>query len=104
MHIVTYVDVQRNSVDEAVALLQQYRNDTQDAKGNSEVLFLRQMDRPNHFVIVEAWGDDQSFQSHETEHRTADFRTKLAAIHNGPNDQRVHHAFSVGQSQSRAQG
>jgi quinol monooxygenase YgiN len=104
MHIVTYVDAQPDSANEAVALLLQYCNATADENGNSEVLFLREKSRPNHFVIVEAWSDEKSFQAHETGRRTGDFRAKLQAIHNSPSDQRVHHAFSVGPSRPHGQG
>ena len=96
MHIVTYVDARRNSTNEALALLQLYRNATVGENGNLDTLLLRETSRPNHFVIVEAWRDEPSFQAHESAQHTTEFRTKLAAIHNSPNDQRVHHAFSAG--------
>src|ERR1051326_4410594 len=96
MHIVTYVDIQRDSINEALPLLQQYRNATVDENGNMVVLLLRETSRPNRFVIVEAWKDEASFQAHETASQSTEFRTRLATIHNSPNDQRVHQAFSVG--------
>lgn len=96
MYIVTYVDAQRNSANEALALLQQYRNATADDNGNLAVLLLRETSRPNRFVIVEAWRDEPSFQAHESAPHTTEFRSSLASIHNSPNDQRVHQAFSVG--------
>jgi quinol monooxygenase YgiN len=96
MYIVTYVDARRNSADEALALLKQYRNATTDENGNKGILLLRETSRPNRFVIVEAWNDEPSFQAHEGAAHTTEFRTKIATIHNGPNDQRLHQAFSVG--------
>ena len=96
MHIVTYVDARRSSINEALSLLQGYRNATVNESGNLETLLLRETNRPNRFVIVEAWRDEPTFQAHERAPHTAEFRSKLATIHNSPNDQRVHQAFSVG--------
>jgi quinol monooxygenase YgiN len=96
MHIVTYVDARRSSINEALSLLQRYRNATVNESGNLETLLLRETSRPNRFVIVEAWRDEPTFQAHERAPHTAEFRSKLATIHNSPNDQRVHQAFSVG--------
>ena len=95
MHIVTYVDAQQDSINEALALLQRYRNATGDENGNLATLLLQETSRPNRFVIVEAWRDEPSFQAHEGAPHTTAFRTRLATIHNSPNDQRVHLAFNV---------
>jgi quinol monooxygenase YgiN len=95
MHIVTYVDSQRILVNEALALLQQYSKATAGENGNGGILLLRETSRPNRFVIVETWKDESSFQAHESAPHTTEFRTRLATIHNSPNDQRVHQAFSV---------
>jgi quinol monooxygenase YgiN len=104
MHIVTYIDAQRNSTNEALALLQQYRNATVNESGNLATLLLRETGRPNRFVIVEAWRDEPTFQAHERAPQTTEFRTRLATIHNSPNDQRVHQAFSVGATQQHDPG
>jgi quinol monooxygenase YgiN len=96
MHIVTYVDAQRNSTNEALALLQRYGNATGAENGSLGTFLLQETSRPNRFVIVEAWRDEPSFQAHETAPHTTEFRTRLATIHNSPSDQRVHFAFSVG--------
>ena len=104
MHIVTYVDGQRSSINEASALLQQYRNATVNENGNLGTLLLRETSRPNRFVIVEAWNDEPSFQAHERAPHVTEFRTRLAAIHNSPNDQRVHHAFDVGTTRQHDPG
>jgi quinol monooxygenase YgiN len=96
MHIVTYVDAQRSSINEALALLRQYRNATAGENGNGRILLLRETSRLNRFVIVEDWKDELSFQAHERGPHTIEFRTRLATIQNSPNDQRLHRAFSVG--------
>ncbi len=104
MHIVTYVDADPSSSREAEALLKQYRDATAEENGNSVVLVLREKNRPNRFVIVEGWKDEPSFQAHENARQTTDFRTKLSAIHNSPNDQRIHQAFSVGATHQHGRG
>jgi quinol monooxygenase YgiN len=104
MHIVTYVDARRDSTNEGLALLQQYRNATAGENGNRGILLLRETSRPNRFVIVEVWTEEQSFQAHERVPHTTEFRTRLATIHNSPNDQRVHQPFNVGTTRQHDPG
>jgi quinol monooxygenase YgiN len=87
--IVTYIDVQPGAVSQALALLQQYRQ-------TSGAAVLQETCRHNRFVIIEAWKDESSFRVHEGAEYTAQFRSRLRAIHNSPYDQRMHHSFSVG--------
>ena len=58
MHIVTYIDAERNSTNEALALLQRYGKATGGENGNLGTLLLEETSRPNRFVIVEAWTDE----------------------------------------------
>jgi quinol monooxygenase YgiN len=46
--------------------------------------------------VLEAWQDDASQQAHDGAAHTAQFRSRLSAIHNSPYDQRVHHEFAAG--------
>jgi quinol monooxygenase YgiN len=95
IHVVTYVDVEPGFTSSATALLRQYREQYRETTG-AEVL--QETSRQNRFVMIEAWNDESSFQAHENAEQTCQFRTKLKAIHNSPNDQRVHHDFSIGES------
>src|SRR2546427_3938380 len=94
-YVATYVDVQVNSTNEGVALIKQYRDATHAEKGNSGTDFVQETGRPSHFVILEFWKDQASFEAHEKAAHTAQFRSKLKAIHNSPYDQRVHQGLAV---------
>src|SRR6185369_10044940 len=87
-YVATYVDVQPNHAAQAVRLLTQY------AKSGGHQVF-QEIFRQNRFVIIEAWQDDAALHAHESDGLTIQFRTELKAIHNSPNDQRVHQSFSV---------
>jgi quinol monooxygenase YgiN len=95
LYIATYVDVQLKSLNEGTSLIKQYREATSADGGNTGVDVVQEIGRPNHFVIVERWKDQASFDAHEKAAHTAQFRSKLAAIHNSPYDQRVHQGLAV---------
>jgi quinol monooxygenase YgiN len=94
-YIATYVDIQPNHTAQAIPSLTQY------AKSGSIEIF-QEAFRQNRFVIIETWQDDAAFQEHESDGRTTQYRTDLKAIHNSPNDQRVHQSFSVGSGGSES--
>src|SRR3989441_7927263 len=94
-YIATYIDVQVSSTNEGMGLIKQYRDATRAEKGNSGADFVQEMGRPSRFVIVEFWKDQASFDAHEKGGPTAQFRSKLKAIHNSPYDQRVHQGLAV---------
>src|SRR3989454_11956069 len=94
-YVATYIDVQVSSTNEGMGLIKQYRDATRAEKGNSGADFVQEMGRPSRFVIVEFWKDQASFDAHEKAGHTAQFRSKLKAIHNSPYDQRVHQGLAV---------
>jgi quinol monooxygenase YgiN len=95
IYVVTYVDVQSTSVNEAVALIKQYREKSRVEPGSSAVNVVDEIARPNRFVITEVWKDQPSFEAHERADHTLRFRAGLKAIHNSPFDERVHRAFTI---------
>jgi quinol monooxygenase YgiN len=95
-YVATYIDVQTNSTSQGVALIRQYREASRAEGGNLRVDAVQEISRPNRFVIIEAWKDQQSFEAHEKAEPTSQFRARLKAIHNSPYDQRVHLGFTVG--------
>jgi len=96
IYVVIYVDVMPPSKDDGIALLRQYREASRQDAGNMRVEVLQQHGRPHHFVILETWKDQQSFETHAQAVHVAQFREKLQAFCNSPNDERVHTGFSVG--------
>ena len=95
IYVATYLDAQLPSVNQAVALIKQYRTATAMEKGNAGTEVVQEIGRPNHFVIIELWNDQQAFDTHEKSAHTAEFRSKLKAIHSSPYDQRVHQGLAV---------
>ena len=92
--VATYVDVQQVSTDEEIGLIKQYSDNTRSEKGNSGINVVQEIGRPNHFVIVELWTDQTSFDAHEQAQHTLRFRSRLKGIHNSPYDQRVHQGLA----------
>jgi len=95
LYVATYVDVQPPSAAQGVALIEQYRTATQKETGNVSVEVVQETSRSNRFVILEVWKDQASFETHERASHTADFRSRLRAIHGSPYDQRVHQGLTT---------
>jgi quinol monooxygenase YgiN len=104
LYIVTYIDVQRSSTSVGAALIRQYRDASVTEAGNERVDVLLETSRPNRFVMIEVWKDPSSLESHEKAEHTAQFRTRLSAIHNSPFDRRVHDGFAIGPAPAAARG
>jgi quinol monooxygenase YgiN len=99
-NVVTYIDVQPSSTNEAIALLKQYREGNVREAGHVSTHVLQEISRQNRFVIVEEWNDEASMQARENAEHRAEFRSRLRVIHNSPYDQRLHLAFAVGEHAS----
>jgi quinol monooxygenase YgiN len=95
LYVATYLDVESGSTNEGIAVIKQYSEDARSGKGNTGVDVVQEIGRPNHFVIVEAWRDQSSFDAHEQEQYNVRFRSRLKSIHNSPYDQRVHQGLAI---------
>ena len=93
--IVTYIHSQPDFTGQAIELIREYRNASSAQSGNLWVETMQERSRRNRFVVIEAWKDESFAQSHECEAPTTHFRSTLRTIQNSPNDQRIHHEFSV---------
>jgi quinol monooxygenase YgiN len=96
-YVATYIEVLPKHAKQAIPLIEEYRTLSIDEEGFSGIDILKEVHRHNRFVVLEEWNDDSSFQSHQSEQTTAEFRSRLSNIHKCPYDQRVHHDFAVGQ-------
>jgi quinol monooxygenase YgiN len=95
LYIATYVDVQPPLSGQSITLIKQYREATRKEGGNAIVEVIQEIGRANRFVILEVWKDQASFEMHEKATPTADFRSRLQAIHGSPYDQRVHQGLAI---------
>jgi quinol monooxygenase YgiN len=89
VYVVTYVEVMPNAVAPGAALLKQYRDASVKEDGNLRAKALQEVDRPNRFVMVEAWRDKAAFDAHGQNAGTTQFRDKLTPIADAPYDERI---------------
>jgi len=64
VYVVTYFDVDPSAVRKADGLLRQFAAATRKEDGNGELTLLREIGRPGHFAIVEAWRDKAALDAH----------------------------------------
>jgi quinol monooxygenase YgiN len=103
-YLATYVEVMPNAVASGAALLKQYRDASSKEDGNLRAVALAEIDRPNRFVVVEAWRDKAALEAHGKDAATLKFRDKLKPIADAPYDERVNNALYVtqGKNESRS--
>jgi quinol monooxygenase YgiN len=70
-------------------LLQHYRDASRKEAGALRFDVLREVARPNRFVIVEAWKDKAALETHGRAATTLEFRDGLKPIQDAPYDERI---------------
>src|SRR5580704_17563955 len=97
VYLATYVEVMPNAVAPGIALLKQYRDASLKEDGNLRAVALAEIERPNRFVVVEAWRDKAALEAHGQSAATLKFRDKLKPIADAPYDERINNALYVTQ-------
>src|SRR2546423_2587743 len=90
VYVATYIDAQPASINAAASLVKSYRETTRAEKGNLGIETVQETGRPARWVVIEAWNDSASFETHKKAASTAEFQNKLKTIQNSPNDERTH--------------
>jgi quinol monooxygenase YgiN len=103
VYLATYVEVMPNAVAPGIALLKQYRDASSKEDGNLRAVALAEIERPNRFVIVEAWRDKAALDGHGQNAATSKFRDKLKPIADAPYDERINNALYVTQGKNESQ-
>jgi quinol monooxygenase YgiN len=103
VYIATYVEVTPNAVVPGTALLKQYRDAGLKDDGNLRAKALAEIERPNRFVVVEAWRDKAAFEAHGQNAATLKFRNELKPIADAPYDERINAALYVAQGKNESQ-
>jgi quinol monooxygenase YgiN len=103
VYLATYVEVMPSAVAPGVALLKQYRAAAFKEDGNLRAEALQEVDRPNRFVILEAWRDKAALDAHSQSTSTAKFRDQLKPIADAPYDERINNALYVTQGKNESQ-
>ena len=78
MYVVTHVDVIPPRKDDGIAAVRQLADDSRLHEGNLRFEVVQQINRPNHFTVVEIWKDAQATEAHSMAPATRQFRDKLA--------------------------
>jgi len=102
-YLATYVEVMPNAVVPGIALLKQYRDASLRQDGNLRAEALAEIERPNRFVVVEAWRDKAALDAHGQSAATLKFRDKLKPIADAPYDERITNALYVAQGKRDSQ-
>jgi len=102
VYLAIYIEVMPNAVAPGIALLKQYRDASSKEDGNLRVVALAEIERPNRFVVVEAWRDKAALEAHGQSAATAKFRDTLKPIADAPNDERVTNALYVTQGKNES--
>ncbi len=95
VYAVTYLDVSASWVVQGIGLLKEYREAGRKEAGNLEFSVLEELNRPNRFVVVEAWKDQAAFAAHGKSANASRFAFVLGAIQNSPPDRHMLQAFAT---------
>jgi quinol monooxygenase YgiN len=90
IYAVTHVDVIPPQKDNGVAAVKQLAEDSRKHANNLSFDVWQQTNRPNHFTVVESWGNRGSFDLHEMQKETREFRTKLGTMTGALYDERLY--------------
>jgi quinol monooxygenase YgiN len=96
VYSVTYVEVLPTSRADGLVALTAYREATRQESGNLRCEVLSRLGQPHHFVVLEVWRDQASFEAHGKSENLTRTRDRVQAIRNAPIDERVHTGVSTG--------
>ncbi len=89
-YVVTHVDVIPPRKDDGVALLKQLAEDSRKDAGNVRFDVVQQINRPNHFTVIEVWTDRKTFDAHGMTAHARQFRERLAPMSGALYDERLY--------------
>jgi quinol monooxygenase YgiN len=88
--IVTHVDVIPPQRENGTAIVKQLAEDSRRDSGNLRFEAVTQVNRQNHFTLIEVWRDRQSAEAHTMAVHTRTFREKLAPASGALYDERLY--------------
>lgn len=91
LYVVTYVDVFPNFAAETAKQLQQFADDSRKDGGCVRFEVMRDVERTNHFSIVEVWQTRQAYEAHLGLAHTKTFREKIQPGLGSPFDERMYY-------------
>ena len=93
LYVVTHVDVIPPKKDDGVAALRQLAAAGSAGEGNLRFEVVQQINRPNHFTVVEIWRGPQAVEAHSMAAPTRRFRDALAPLTGALYDERMYRAL-----------
>src|SRR5437870_11284334 len=93
IYVATHVDVIPPRKDDGVAALKRLGEDSRRGDGNLRFEVVQQINRPNHFTVVEIWKDAKAVETHSMAAPTREFRDKLATMTGALYDERMYRAL-----------
>lgn len=91
VYVVTYVDVFPNFAAETAKQMQQFAEDSRKDPGCVRFEVMRDVERTNHFSIVEVWQNRQAYDAHLGLAHTKTFREKIQPGLGSPFDERLYY-------------
>jgi quinol monooxygenase YgiN len=93
IYVATHVDVIPPRKDDGVAALKRLGEDSRRGDGNLRFEVVQQINRPNHFTVIEIWRDAKAVETHSMAAPTREFRDKLATMTGALYDERMYRAI-----------
>ena len=88
--VATHVDVIPPRKDDGVAALKRLGEDSRRGGDNLRFEVVQQVNRPNHFTVIEIWKDAKAVEAHSMAAPTREFRDKLATMTGALYDERMY--------------
>lgn len=95
VYVATYVEFQPEAVAQGIELLNAYVAESATEPGNLGATAYREIGRPERFLIMESWRDDQAFVAHQDAAHAESFRDRFESLRRAPLDPRITSGFSV---------
>ena len=86
----THVDVIPTQRENGTAIVKQLADESRKDNGNLRFDVVTQVNRQNHFTLIEFWRDSQSAEAHSMAAHTRAFREKLAPASGALYDERLY--------------
>ncbi len=91
--VATHVDVIPPRKDDGIAALKRLGDESRKGDGNLRFEVVQQVNRQNHFTVVEIWKDAKTVEAHSMAAATREFRDKLASMTGALYDERMYKAI-----------
>jgi quinol monooxygenase YgiN len=91
LYVVTYIDVFPNFADGTAKALQDFNAASSKDPGFVRFEVMRDVDRTNHFAVVEVWRTRKEYEAHLGQAHTKQFRESIQKGLGSPFDERLYH-------------